>query len=74
MSVDILVLNSGSSSIKFGLYDGDDDRLLLLGLGQIEGIGTTARLRAVDRNGEPVVDKTLGDGLDPGRAMAELVG
>jgi acetate kinase len=42
MNGDILVLNSGSSSIKFGLYDGDDTRLPLLGRGQIEGIGAAA--------------------------------
>ena len=71
----ILVLNSGSSSIKFGLYDGSDECLALLGHGQIEGIGSTTatRLRAVDRHGEPIVDAGLGAGLDHGRALAALV-
>ena len=39
MNGDILVLNSGSSSIKFGLYDGDEAQLPLLGQGRIESIG-----------------------------------
>lgn len=73
MNGDILVLNSGSSSIKFGLYDGDDAGLPLLGHGQIEGLGAAVRLRAVDRNGVPVVDKALGEGLGHGQAMAALV-
>ena len=73
MKGDVLVLNSGSSSIKFGVYDGDDDALPLLGHGQIEGINGQARLSAVDQYGEKVVDRALGDGLDHGKAMALLV-
>ncbi|MCO6439630.1 MAG: acetate/propionate family kinase [Nitrococcus mobilis] len=73
MKGDILVLNSGSSSIKFGLYDGDDGGLPLLGRGQVEGLGAAVRLCAVDRNGEVVADQTLGEGLDHGQAMAALV-
>ena len=73
MKGDVLVLNSGSSSIKFGVYDGDDERLPLLGQGQIEGINGQARLSAIDENGETVVDKALGGGLDHGKAMALLV-
>ena len=48
MNGNILILNSGSSSIKFGLYTGDGAQLQLLGHGQIEGIGAQARLHAVD--------------------------
>ena len=73
MKGDILVLNSGSSSIKFGVYDGDDEALPLLGQGQIDGINGRARLSAVDQSGETVVDKTVGEGLDHGKAMALLV-
>ncbi len=70
---DILVLNSGSSSIKYGLYDGDDAALPLLGRGQIEGINGTTRLRAFNSNGDKIVDKILGNALDHGQAMAALV-
>lgn len=73
MKGDILVLNSGSSSIKFGLYDGTDNQLPLRGHGQIDGIGAATRLRAVDRSGKSVVDKSLGKGFDHARAMATLV-
>lgn len=69
----ILVLNSGSSSIKFGLYDGDEPGLPLIGHGQIEGLGSTPRLTAVDRHGESIVDRWLEPGTDHGRAMATLV-
>ncbi len=73
MKGDILVLNSGSSSIKFGLYDGEEPALPLLGHGQIEGINGQTRLSAFDRNGESVIDEVVGDGLDHGQAMAALV-
>ena len=73
MNAAILVLNSGSSSIKFGLYDGQDARLPLLGRGQIEGIGATARLQAVGRDGRALVDEPLGAKVDHRLAMAALV-
>jgi acetate kinase len=57
MSDTILVINAGSSSIKFQLFaikPGDQlDRRLK---GQIEGIGTRPRLQATDANGECAVD------------------
>jgi acetate kinase len=74
MNGDILVLNSGSSSIKFAVYDGStDEQLPLLGHGQIEGIGADVRLHAVDRHGKTVAAKSLGRNLDHEQAMAELV-
>ena len=72
MNGDVLVLNSGSSSIKFGLYDGDDAQLPLLGQGRIEGIGAAIQLRAFDGQGRPLVDQRFNDGLDHGQAMTEL--
>ena len=61
MSDTILVINAGSSSIKFQLFaivPGEQlDRRLK---GQIEGIGTRPRLIASDANGQRVVDKALG--------------
>lgn len=73
MNGDILVLNSGSSGIKFDLYDGADPALALLAHGRIEAIGAAVRLRARDRNGELLADGRLGDGLDHGQTMAALV-
>lgn len=75
MKCDILVLNSGSSSIKFGLYDGDHPKLPMISHGQIKGIGGShTRLTAYrSKDGEPLIDKALGDKLDHGHAMSALV-
>jgi acetate kinase len=53
----ILVLNAGSSSIKFQLFAvDDDDRLVRRLKGQIDGIGTHPRLRAKGKDGEILID------------------
>lgn len=56
----ILVMNSGSSSIKFSVYavGGESDFSLTL-KGQVDGIGTCPRLRARDAGGRPLVDQTF---------------
>ncbi len=69
----VLVMNSGSSSIKFGLYDGSDAALPLLGHGQVEGINAATRLRAVDHSSPQVIEHNLGEGLSHGEAMAAVV-
>ena len=58
----VLVLNSGSSSIKFQLFavagaDELDRRLR----GQFEGIGTKPRLVARDGRNAPLVDETYSE-------------
>lgn len=56
----ILVLNTGSSSIKFELFDVlAGDRLASRLAGQIEGIGVRPRLIASDAGGVPLVDRTV---------------
>ncbi len=52
----ILVLNAGSSSIKFTVYDYDGDAagFSLRFKGQIEGIGTQPRFKVEDRTGATV--------------------
>src|SRR5215468_3825357 len=58
MSDTILVINAGSSSIKFQLFEVDaDDQLQRRLKGQIEGIGVKPRLAAKDAKGEILVDK-----------------
>src|SRR5262245_12899875 len=55
----ILVVNAGSSSIKFQLFEVDaGDKLQRRLKGQIEGIGVKPRLAAKDAKGEILVDKT----------------
>jgi acetate kinase len=55
----ILVVNAGSSSVKFQIFDlkasGDPQRLIK---GQFDGIGTRPRLRAEARDGKPLIAKT----------------
>lgn len=57
----ILVLNAGSSSVKFSLFQaGSDAALAALARGQIEGLGTPApRLAARGPGGEPLPPRAL---------------
>jgi acetate kinase len=68
----ILVLNAGSSSIKFSVFETAADRSLRAGLhGQVEGIGSNARLRVVDAEGRRLVDQPVA-GHDHDGAIAAL--
>jgi acetate kinase len=59
MAETILVVNAGSSSIKFQLFEiGKGDRLKRRFKGQIEGIRTHPRLIAKDPAGQVLVDET----------------
>jgi acetate kinase len=55
----ILVVNAGSSSVKFQIFalanPGNPQRVIK---GQFDGIGTRPRLRAEGRDGTPLIDKT----------------
>ena len=58
MADTVLVVNAGSSSIKFSVYELDGTRMLQLGShGQIDGIGTQPRLRARDARGAALTDE-----------------
>ncbi len=60
MADSILVVNAGSSSIKFSVYSvGGASDLSLSLKGQVDGIGTRPRLRARDAGGHPLVDQTF---------------
>jgi acetate kinase len=53
----ILVVNAGSSSVKFQVFALDGDGLIRRQLkGQVDGIGTLPRLRATGFNGETLAD------------------
>jgi acetate kinase len=59
MTESILVLNAGSSSIKFQLFDvGGRKELGSLMKGQVEGIGTRPRLLAKLAGGEQLADES----------------
>ena len=61
MTAHVLVLNAGSSSLKFGLYQRpEQDSLALVAKGQVEGIRTRPRFRARDAAGGILADQDLG--------------
>ena len=76
MAETILVVNAGSSSIKFQLFSvGERDRLQRLLKGQIEGIGVHPRLFAKGVKGETLIDRTWpgADVPDVPAALAKVV-
>jgi acetate kinase len=69
----IAVLNAGSSSIKFALYEVGHDGALLF-RGQIENIGQAPHLKAVDAAGAVVAERRWTSGaLDHHAATAEIM-
>ena len=77
MAGTILVVNAGSSSIKFSLYEtGDGGTLSLASKGQLYGIGAQPRLRVVDARGAPLSDQKYppDDVPDVSAAMARVGG
>jgi acetate kinase len=53
----LLVVNAGSSSLKFQLYDAAGAEPARLLKGQIDGIGVRPRLRAGNADGSPLTDR-----------------
>jgi acetate kinase len=77
MADTILVVNAGSSSIKFSLYEIGDARALgLASKGQMDGIGTQPRLRARDARGAALTDQkySADDVPDVSAAMVAVGG
>ncbi len=74
MSDAILVLNAGSSSIKFVLFAERQRTLAPVVQGQIEGIGTAPRFVARGPESEVLAEKSWGDGVSLGHdgAMSHL--
>ena len=69
----IAVLNAGSSSIKFALYE-DGPQAVLLFRGQIERIGVGPHLHVRHANGSVVAERTWpNDALDHHRATDEIL-
>ena len=59
MSDAIIVLNAGSSSLKFSIYAIENRDLNLVARGQIEGLGTSPRFKAKDPQGQVLADVGL---------------
>jgi acetate kinase len=69
-----LVLNAGSSSLKFCVYRRPDvERWGLEARGQVEGIGTAPRLSAKGGDGAVLADEKLGDGVRDGRGAIDAL-
>ena len=62
MSDAILVLNAGSSSVKFSLYRVDGRQFVLHAGGQLEGLYTAPHFKAVDANGAVIGETFWTDG------------
>ncbi len=69
-----LVLNAGSSSLKFCVFQRPELSGWRIDVsGQVDGIGTSPRLAAHEADGEEIVDKPLDAGVsDPRRAINVL--
>ena len=73
MSDYIVVINAGSSSVKFALYDTNADVSMRF-RGQVEGIGVAPSLRIGNADGEVVAECTWpADGFDHDAATRELL-
>jgi len=74
MADHVLVLNAGSSSLKFGMYrQQEEGDLVLVAKGQVEGIGTRPRLSAKDEAGGTLVDQDLSEDVcDASSALDQL--
>ena len=73
MSQSIAVINAGSSSIKFALYDAVREEICFF-RGQIGGIGVAPRLKVADPKGEIVEERAFSsEGFDHDAAMREIL-
>jgi len=69
-----LVLNAGSSSLKFCVYCRPlEEGWRLAARGQIDGIGTSPRLTAKDEAGAALADEKLDAALQDGRAALDVL-
>ena len=67
-----LVLNAGSSSLKFCVFNRPKSQSWrLASRGQIEGIGTSPRLSVKDDEGKSLADEKLDASIRDGRAAIE---
>ena len=66
MTQALLVINSGSSSVKFAAYGVESDSALTrIASGRIEGIGSAPRLLAWGQDGAPLEDRIIAVSADP---------
>ena len=70
----VVVLNAGSSSLKFCAYArSGGEAWRLAGRGQIEGIGTAAHFSAKNGDGHRLADQKLGDSVRDARSALDAL-
>src|SRR5262245_35975237 len=58
----ILVVNAGSSSVKFSLFETHVEHALTAAAhGQVDGIGSSARFEVSDADGRKLISRDLGE-------------
>ena len=73
MSACLAVLNAGSSSLKFALYDAAPGEALMF-KGQLDGIGVSPRLVLKDAQGAPLEERSWpAEGFDHAAAAREVL-
>src|SRR5215469_3264274 len=73
MSECIAVINAGSSSIKFALYEASNDADTLF-RGQVEGIGVNPHLKVSDAHDRTLIERALpASGFDHAAATREIL-
>ncbi|MBV9287164.1 MAG: acetate/propionate family kinase [Hyphomicrobiales bacterium] len=73
MTNSIAVINAGSSSVKFAIYDAEKDERCSF-RGQVEGIGVKPRLKVADDDGRVIEERDLAaHGFDHAAATREIV-
>jgi len=73
MNRSILVVNAGSSSIKFAPYTvSDTGGIELVADGQLDGIGAQPKLTVTDAAGSVIVDRSCPSATDHHNAFAEI--
>ena len=73
MSAHVLVLNAGSSSLKFSVFRQEGPDRGMDSRGQVEGIGTSPRFSVKDARGEKLVDEKLDPSVRDGRAAIDVL-
>lgn len=73
MSRQILVINCGSSSIKFGFYGGINQALTPINTGEIVAIGSNPILKVFNAKGVSIVEKRLKNGSNHTQAISALL-
>jgi acetate kinase len=72
MGKSILVINAGSSSIKFSVFEATTERSLVVGVhGQVEGIGERPQLEVADALGREIANQSI-TGMDHRAAISAI--